>query len=129
MMNTKTESRARRLLTSELYMGQAHFNRRERTSKTRMRFRPAGEWIPITVPALISEAMFRAAQAQLAQNRDRQSGRPPARFYLLRGLVHCGTCGRKYVGIPSHGRSSTFTRAPITANRRSRTRVSIGSPF
>src|SRR5215467_291165 len=79
-----------RLLTSGLYMGHAHFNRRERTSKAGTRFRPASEWIPIAVPALVSEDTFRTAQAQLAQNRDRQSGRPPARFYLLHGLLRCG---------------------------------------
>jgi site-specific DNA recombinase len=69
-----------------------------------MRVRPASEWIPITVPALVSEETFRAAQTQLDQNRARQSGRPPARCYLLRGLLRCAGCGRKYIGTPSHGR-------------------------
>src|SRR5262249_9620680 len=48
--------------------------------------------------------VFEQAQAQLARNRDRIAGGQPTRFYLLRGLLKCSNCGRRYRGIPSHGR-------------------------
>src|SRR5207244_12950136 len=91
--------------------GQAFYNRREKIENpktgrrgTGRRFRPETEWIPLEVPAIVSPELFEQAQAQLARNRATLTGRPPVRFYLLRGLLRCGRCGRKYVGTPSHGR-------------------------
>jgi len=104
-------SSVRRVLTSELYAGRAFFNRRERVTSERTgrkgtgrRFRPETEWIGLEVPRIVAGDLYRQAQVQLARNKARLGGRPPIRFYLLRGLVRCARCGRKYVGIPSHGR-------------------------
>jgi site-specific DNA recombinase len=104
-------SSVRRILTSELYAGRAFFNRRERVTSSRTgrkgtsrRFRPETEWIGLEVPHIVADDLYRQAQTQLARNKARLGGRPPIRFYLLRGLVRCADCGRKYVGIPSHGR-------------------------
>jgi site-specific DNA recombinase len=105
------KSSVRKLLTSPFYAGQAHYNRREKIVNaktgrqgTGRRFRPESEWIPISVPAIVDEALFARAQEQLGRNRGTQTGRPPVRFYLLRGLLRCGGCSRKVVGTPSHGR-------------------------
>jgi len=99
-----SKSSVRRVLTSEMYVGRAYFNRRTRTGQgMRMRFRPEAEWFSIAVPAIVPQALFDQAQAQLARNLSRLVGRPPAHFYLLRGLLRCGACGRKYVGTPMHG--------------------------
>jgi hypothetical protein len=38
------------------------------------------------------------------RNRAALQGYPPARIYLLRGLLRCGLCGRKLNGEPNHGR-------------------------
>ncbi len=56
------------------------------------------EWVSITVPALVDEALFRAAHAQLAENRSRarQGRRRPG--YLLQGLTCCAKCGYAYYG-------------------------------
>ena len=97
------KSSVRRLLTSELYAGRGYYNRRERLAK-RLRFRPESEWIPIPVPPIVSSELFDRARAQLARNKALMVGRPGHRVYLLAGLLRCGTCGRRYVGIPSHGR-------------------------
>lgn len=104
-------SSVRKLLTSPFYLGQAYYNRREKIVNpttgrqgTGRRFRPESEWIPITVPTIIDPALFEQAQAQLARNRATQAGRPPIRFYLLRGLLRCRGCGQKFLGTPSHGR-------------------------
>jgi site-specific DNA recombinase len=99
-------SSVRRILTSELYAGRAHFNRRQRTgSQTAgVQFRPVAEWIAVPVPALIPDELFQRAQAQLAQNQAHLIGRPPMHPYLLRGLLRCGRCGRRLAGMRSHGK-------------------------
>jgi site-specific DNA recombinase len=53
---------------------------------------PPEDWIPIAVPAIISQEMFERAQARLAQNRRTTSRPNTAHQYLLRGLVSCGQC-------------------------------------
>jgi site-specific DNA recombinase len=56
------------------------------------------EWVTIAVPSLVDEALFRAAHAQLAENRSRarQGRRRPG--YLLQGLTCCAKCGYAYYG-------------------------------
>ena len=56
------------------------------------------EWIFVAVPTLVDEALFRAAHAQLEENRSRarQGRRRPG--YLLQGLTCCAKCGYAYYG-------------------------------
>ena len=59
---------------------------------------PREEWISVPVPALVSEELFAAVQAQLEENRRRaRQGQRGAR-YLLQGLVLCQHCGYAYYG-------------------------------
>jgi site-specific DNA recombinase len=99
----------RRILTNEIYTGRAYYNREEvgvdAAGRRRRTLRPVSEWIPIAVPALITPERFAAAQTQLARNRAFLTGRPArTAVYLLRGLLRCGACGRRYTSCPSHGR-------------------------
>jgi site-specific DNA recombinase len=56
------------------------------------------EWVFVPVPALVDVALFRAAHAQLEENRSRarQGRRRPG--YLLQGLTCCARCGYAYYG-------------------------------
>ena len=56
------------------------------------------DWVYVPVPALIDAALFRAAHAQLQENRSRarQGRRRPG--YLLQGLTCCAGCGYAYYG-------------------------------
>jgi len=56
------------------------------------------EWVFVSVPAIVDEALFRAAHAQLEENRSRarQGRRRPG--YLLQGLTCCAKCGYAYYG-------------------------------
>jgi site-specific DNA recombinase len=54
---------------------------------------PAQDWIPIQVPALVSEDLFAAVQAQLDENRLRRRAEARGGRYLLQGLVVCKRCG------------------------------------
>ena len=59
---------------------------------------PPEEWIAVPVPALVPEALFAAAQEQLAENRRRRLQHPVGGRYLLQGLVVCARCGYCYYG-------------------------------
>ena len=103
------------MLKNPAYMGQAAFGK-TRVAPLQPRLRaqrgrslhprraystteaPAEEWITIPVPALVSEELFAAVQAQLEENRQRaRQGQRGAR-YLLQGLVLCQQCGYAYYG-------------------------------
>ena len=56
------------------------------------------EWIEIPVPALISEELFLAVQAQLDENRKYARQRRRGAAYLLQGLTVCGHCHYAYYG-------------------------------
>ena len=97
-----TRASVRFVLTNETYAGRAWFNRRDE-SRGPVRMRPPSDWFAISVPPIISEALFYTAQAQLRRNRSRFSGRPPSRIFLLRGLLRCEGCGRAYTGASMYG--------------------------
>jgi site-specific DNA recombinase len=59
---------------------------------------PPDEWIAISVPAIISQETFAAAQARLARNRQLARRNNTAHEYLLRGLVSCGQCQLSCMG-------------------------------
>jgi site-specific DNA recombinase len=63
---------------------------------------PAEDWIPIPVPAIISQEVFDAAQARLAQNQQLARRHNDAHDYLLRGLVSCAQCRLACLGRSLH---------------------------
>jgi len=105
------------VLQNPAYQGQAAYGKTHMTprgKKSRLRAargRPAEprrrnvptptdqkEWVFVPVPALVDEALFRAARAQLDENRSRarQGRRRPG--YLLQGLLCCAKCRYAYYG-------------------------------
>jgi len=100
---TWAKTSIRRILSDPFYKGEAFFNRRRREG-TRLVLRPAHEWIPVRVPAIVPGDLWQQAQAQLRANAAHLAGRPGRRYaYLLRGLIRCGRCGRAYNGQMHHG--------------------------
>ncbi len=106
-----------RLLRQPAYKGTAYYNRhqvdyggvgqRRRQGQGVLRFpryipRPAEEWIEISVPPLVDEATWQAAQERLEMNA-RFAQRNSRRTYLLRGLLVCGTCGYTLQGRTQRG--------------------------
>jgi site-specific DNA recombinase len=57
-----------------------------------------GVRVPASHPPLISPEDFRQVQERLDQRRPKTSGRQTARF-LLSGLVYCGYCENKMIGV------------------------------
>ena len=105
------------MLRNAAYTGRAEFGKtREVAARPRLRTprgqpvhgrragsteeTPADERVPITVPAIIDEAVFAAVAEQLAANRKRRRESQRGARYLLQGLVVCGGCGYAYYGKP-----------------------------
>ena len=95
----------RGILRNPAYSGTAYSNRshacpaRERKSALRplgrgdsSRPAPPEDWIGVSVPAIIAQEMFEAAQARLDHNLQMAKRHNTQHQYLLRGLVSCGRC-------------------------------------
>ena len=106
-------STVQRLLKQPAYYGRAYYNRtvscEETVGQPRVhgagmrqtpthRERPASEWVEMVVPPLISEAIWQQAQERMAMNQQFAARHNTQRFYLLRGLLRCGVCGRTLSG-------------------------------
>lgn len=87
--------------------------------------RPREEWIPVTVPAIVSQDTFEMVVEKLSHNRKCSPRNNKSHSYLLRTLVSCGACkqgsnarttwdGRSY--YVCRGRSS------VVSEQRCRTR-------
>lgn len=98
-------STVRNILTNHAYTGVAYANRlRVVPSKRRLSAlrpigkgestveRPKEEWIPIPVPAVVTQDVFDQVQAKLSLNQQKAPRNNKAHQYLLRGLVSCGIC-------------------------------------
>ena len=80
--------RIRNLIVQPVYKGVLTYGRR---SSSRNR-----EVITAEVPALVSEDVWDAAQHTLAANRIIPKN--TRRLYLMRGLISCVVCGKRYIG-------------------------------
>lgn len=88
------------MLVSPIYRGEARYG-------TRMR-QAGREVISSTIPRLVSDELWEAAQATLARNRI--CPRNTARTYLLRSVMHCALCGLTYVGSHGSGEAVWYRR-------------------
>ena len=117
-----------KILKSEVYIGKYYYNRRnttkvkgERTKsgspKKTYSIRDEKDWIMVDVPAIIDEVLFNLAAGQREKNTKR-SGNVKYE-YLLKSLLHCGHCGRKWSATTYSGRENMQTgiRARYTCYR------------
>ena len=106
----------RGMLRSSAYAGMAYSGRTQPApSKARKSaLQPVGpgqstrrtapeEWIGVSVPAIIDEETFAAAQRRLEQNKQMARRNNKSHDYLLRGLVSCGRCKLSSMGRTLHG--------------------------
>jgi site-specific DNA recombinase len=113
-----TFSTVQAILKQPAYTGRAYYNRsvtcHEAVGRPRKHGRgqlqtpthqprPVEEWIEVAVPALVSETTWQQAQERLAMNQKFAARNNNRHFYLLRGLLVCGTCGRTLAGRTSGG--------------------------
>ena len=107
-----------RILSDPVYTGTAYANRhvfvvprrppstgpRAGTATCR-RPRPREEWIAIRVPAIIDEATYEDAKAQLAVNSTLSFRNKTHNEYLLRCLLTCRGCGLAMFGVTTYGKT------------------------
>ncbi len=55
-------------------------------------YKNKSEWIPVKVPAIISQELFNKVQARIKYQSEQY--RNPKQTQLLSGLINCGICGR-----------------------------------
>jgi site-specific DNA recombinase len=103
-----------RLLRNEAYVGRAYYNRTASVSdrrpgkSARQVRRPRDQWIPITVPAIVDDELFEAAQRVSYDNAKWSPRRAEPEHWLLRGLVKCGRCGVSVSCHKMRGRNGAF---------------------
>jgi site-specific DNA recombinase len=61
-------------------------------------WRPREEWIPIPVPAIVTQEVFDLVQEKLTHNQQSAARNNKSHDYLLRALVSCGTCKLSAIG-------------------------------
>ena len=54
--------------------------------------RPEEEWIPVSVPAIVPQEIFKLVAEKLSRNREHSPRNNKSHRYLLRSLVGCGAC-------------------------------------
>jgi len=92
------------ILRNPIYTGKARWRKRQWVKakggiKPKLKRTPE-RVITIDLPALVSQELFDRVQAKIASHQIlRLSG--AKHEYLLRQLVYCGTCGRRYLGAGS----------------------------
>lgn len=113
------------MLTNSTYKGRAVYNRHQAVppasgrKSTRNKLRPREEWIEIPVPAIVSEAVFEAAQRVSRDHTYFSPRRSAPGHWLLRRLVVCGHCGVKTYCQDSKGRHGRSLRYYVCNRRRS----------
>jgi site-specific DNA recombinase len=79
--------------------------------ETKLKWNKPGDWVwsdQIAHEPLITVEDFEATAALMASRAHKgatlpRENRPTTRHYLLRGLLHCGICGRKMQASTAHG--------------------------
>ncbi len=72
---------------------------------------PSMREIPGGIPAIVSQTMYDRAQRKLATNREEKSHMPyNVEEYLLKGHIHCATCGYKMGPREHQGRAYYYCR-------------------
>lgn len=114
----------RDILRNETYIGTAYYGKTEKyeghlnrivrsqgkkiiKSRHARKERHRDAWIPISVPAFISENDFQLAQEQLEKNK-KFSQRNTKELSLLQGLLVCGECGCSFYKKKRSGKQKTI---------------------
>jgi site-specific DNA recombinase len=79
--------------------------------------RPREDWIALAVPALVDPETWDLAQEQLARNREQARRNNHVHSYLLRGLLVCGRCGRRLVGMWNQAGGGSYVCSARYASR------------
>lgn len=96
-----------RILTKEMYCG-THYQFKQSVRKTGQNAReitnnPPEQWIPVSIPAIVTRERWANAQLQIQKNK-RISKRNSKHNYLLKGILMCGLCNRRMTAYARTGK-------------------------
>jgi site-specific DNA recombinase len=126
----------RKLLLNENYIGTLYYGKRQRIAgkgnpdkKTHWRAVPREEWIPISVPPIIDQMTFQAAQVQLARNAQTSRRNRKYEQLFIGERLRCGQCGRGMSGYQNGQgvRAYRCTRHPYQAQDVPHTRRALAA--
>lgn len=101
-----TAQKVSELVNSECYTGTAYYNkRRGATNKPKDK----SQWIPMSVPAIITQEIWQAAQAKRQSNR-RFSPRNTQAVYLTQHVLVCQECGKSFLIHSGNGEARLVCR-------------------
>ena len=105
----------RNILCNSAYAGTAYYGTTHQMPAQRRRWAlgawgrhasqrpaPAEDWVPVTIPAIISPETFAAAQTRMEQNKQTAQRNNTQHEYLVRGLVSCARCRYAYTARTVH---------------------------
>lgn len=107
-----------RMLSSEIYIGKYYYNRRKvkklkgqkskfGNPKKTYTIREKNDWIMVGIEPIITDELYEQARQRRIKNFTRSGN---VHFnYLLRSLIRCGHCGRKWGGTTYTGRKDKKT--------------------
>jgi DNA invertase Pin-like site-specific DNA recombinase len=106
-----TASNIYRILINEMYAGTKwsfkNYEKKTGQKQSKRIRRDPSEWIPISVPAIISKELWEKAQNILKSNQI-FSKRNTHREYLLRGIIRCGSCGYAMIGARKFNKGKEY---------------------
>lgn len=70
--------------------------------------RPKEEWIPVSVPVIVSDDIWSRAQEKLTMRQKFSPRNNSKHFYLLRSMLVCSVCGRTLVGRTAKNGRQTY---------------------
>lgn len=96
------------ILKNETYVGRWYYRKTRYvkdpvTGKKKRVACPKSEWMLVNVPAIVSEAIFKAAQQRRQTNKSR--GKQRVNVYALGGRLKCWHCGNGMSGITRKDRN------------------------
>ncbi|WP_227774486.1 recombinase family protein [Paenibacillus sp. NAIST15-1] len=122
------QSTVTRILRNELYTGISYYGKTEviqTQGKKKQVKRKQEDWIPVAVPAYITNETYLDIQKKIDSLSKVKSGRP-TQSYLLKGLSRCGRCG----AAASSGITSVTKRGILkyyTCNNKSKKEFEVGT--
>jgi len=101
-----TAQKVSELVNSEYYTGVAYYNkRRGATNKPKDK----SQWIPMSVPAIISQETWQAAQAKRQSNK-RFGPRNTQAVYLTQNILICEECSKSFLIHSGNGQARLVCR-------------------
>lgn len=109
-----------RIISSEIYVGKYYYNRRKTKKvkgqttlsgnpKKTYQVRDEDEWILVPVTPIVEFSLWSLAQDQREKNKRNKSIGNNKNEFLLKGLLKCAHCGRKYQATTYTGKINKET--------------------